>query len=279
MPYIDHIYYEETGAGRPVIFIHCPALSHVYWRPAMERLQSICRCIAIDLRGHGRSGLGEQPWTFADICRDLALLTRRRNLHQPMLVGYSAGGSIALQAAVEDPDLYGGVVAVSAFSECCTWTMKAKVGLGLAGVNLGLVRMIGPNIISTNSAGKAHMQAMLPDARGVHPASLRSFLQETLRVNFTDRLGEIRAPVMLMGGTKDDWMHGYYRMLMKKLPSARAIFFPGVDHRVATRRPADFADSVAAFLQEIDRPDDPAFFHPTIEYPGVTEHQLHNSPQ
>jgi pimeloyl-ACP methyl ester carboxylesterase len=278
MPYIEHIYYEETGAGRPVVFIHCPALSHIYWRPVMDRLGGLCRCIAIDLRGHGRSGLGETPWTFADICRDLSLLTRGLGLEEPVLVGYSAGGSIALMAASEDPDLYGGVVAVSAFSECCTWTMKAKVGLGLAGVGLGLVGMIGPNIISTNSANKAHMQAMLPDARHVSPVALRSYLTETLRVNFTDRLGTIRAPVLLVGGTRDDWMHGYYRILMQKLPAARAIFYPGVDHRVPTRRPDDFADTITAFLYEIEHPDDPIFAEPTTDFPGQAEHRLHDSP-
>ncbi|HWI66698.1 MAG TPA: alpha/beta fold hydrolase, partial [Symbiobacteriaceae bacterium] len=80
MPYVNHLYYEETGAGRPVILIHCPALSHIYWRPIMDRLGSVCRCIAIDIRGHGRSGLGDRPWRFADIAADVAMLTRALQL-------------------------------------------------------------------------------------------------------------------------------------------------------------------------------------------------------
>jgi pimeloyl-ACP methyl ester carboxylesterase len=277
MPYVEHIYYEETGAGRPVVMIHCPALSHIYWRPIMDRLGSTCRCIAMDLRGHGRSGRGDVPWTFADIASDIALLTRRLNLDRPVLVGYSAGGSISLVAAAEEPDLYGGVVAVSSFSECCTLTMKIKVGLGLAAVKLGLVPYIGPNIIATNSTDAAHTRAMLPDAKSVHPVSLRSYFLETLTASFTERLKQIRVPVLLVNGVKDDWMHGYYRTLHRELPHAQAVFYPGVDHRVPTRRPELFADTVAEFLASLEprSPEAQAPLLPTYMHPGVVEPPLH----
>lgn len=278
MPYVNHLYYEETGAGRPVVFVHCPALSHIYWRPVMERLGSSCRCIAIDIRGHGRSGRRDTPWTFADIAGDLAMLTRELHLDDPVLVGYSSGASIALTAALADPALYGGVVAVSAFSECCTLSMRAKVGLGLAAVKLGLVRFIGPNIIGTNSVGKAHTRAMLPDAKSVSPVALKSFLTETMRTNFSHRLHGIRIPVLLIYGTDDDWMHPYYRTLHERLPQARAIFFPKVDHRVPTRQPELFADAVAEFAAGLDAaPDEPWEIPllPTYEHPGVERHPLH----
>lgn len=276
MPYINHLYYEETGAGRPVILIHCPALSHIYWRPVMDRLAACCRCIAIDVRGHGRSGLGDTPWTFSDIADDIIMLTRALHLEEPVLVGYSSGASIAFLAVLQEPALFGGVVAVGAFSECCTMTMHVKVNLGLLMLELGLLRFIGPNIIGTNSVGKAHTKAMLPDARRVRPTSLRSFFLETKRNNFTSRLHGIRQPVLLIYGTKDDWMHGYYRTLRDRLPDVRAIFFPNTDHRVPTREPEAFADAVAEFLAYLDnRPDEdeetPVL--PTYQHPGVEAHQ------
>ncbi|HYF91957.1 MAG TPA: alpha/beta hydrolase [Symbiobacteriaceae bacterium] len=279
MPYVNHLYYEETGAGRPVIFIHCPALSHIYWRPVMERLASTCRCIAIDIRGHGRSGLRDQPWRFSDIAADVAMLTRELFLDDPVLVGYSSGGTIALLAALNDPALYGGIVAVSSFSECCTTSMKLKIGVGLAGVRLGLVPFIGSNIISTNSVGKAHTRAMLPDARQTSPIALRSFLNESLRTNFSHRLHGVRVPVLLVNGAKDEWMHGYYRILRERLPQARAIFFPGVDHRVPTRQPELFADAVAEFVAGLNAaPEEEPFEYPvlpTYEHPGVEQYPLH----
>jgi pimeloyl-ACP methyl ester carboxylesterase len=268
------LYYEETGAGRPVIFIHCPALSHIYWRPIMDRLAGVCRCIAIDIRGHGRSGLGDKPWTFADIADDVAMLTRELALEDAVVVGYSAGGAIALVAAIREPALYGGLIPVSAFSECCTLSMKVKIQMGLACIRMGLVPLIGPNIIGTNSAGPAHTRAMLPDAKQVNPVSLRCFLEETVKVSFTDRLHGVRIPVLLVNGDQDDWMHPYYRLLRSKLPAARSVFFRGVDHRVPTRQPELFADTVAEFLAQLDGPE-PSLPLPDWNHPGVEQHPLH----
>ncbi len=249
MPFIEHIYYEEAGAGRPLIFLHCPALSHVYWRPLMDRLQDRYRCIAIDIRGHGRSGLGDTPWTFRDIAADLGLVSARLDAERPVLVGYSSGATIALQALVDTPNRYGGLVAVSGFSECCTLNMKIKTRLGLLAVHCGLTRWIGPNIIGTNSTGHAHTRAMLPDARQVRPQSLRSFLLESQRVNITKDLHRIKVPTLLVYGATNDWMHGYYRILQREIPHARAVFVPHTDHRVPTRRPDELAQLVTEFLQ------------------------------
>lgn len=250
MPYVEHIYYEEAGAGRPLVFIHCPALSHVYWRPLMELMQGEFRCIAMDIRGHGRSGKGDVPWTFRDIASDVHLLADRLGLQRPGLVGYSAGGTIGLQAMTDRPDHFGALVAISAFSECCTLPMRIKIGLGLLCTNLGLSPLIGPNVISSNSVGPGHTKAMLPDAKQVNPVSLRSFLEQSKRVHITGQLGRIKAPVLLAFGATDEWMHHYYRILQREIPHARAHFFPKTDHRVPTRKPKELAAAITEFLQE-----------------------------
>jgi pimeloyl-ACP methyl ester carboxylesterase len=248
MPYVKHLYYEETGQGRPVIFVHCPALSHIYWRPVMERLKTFCRAIAIDIRGHGKSGRGETPWTFTDIGRDVALLTRELGLQRPVLVGYSAGSSISMQAALDEPGLFGGLVLVGAFSQCNSLLLLAKARVGLSLVRLGLVPFIGASVVGTNSVDKEHTRQMLPDARQCNPVALASFLQGVLRFDCTKRLPSLRLPVLLVYGTNDEPMHGYYHILQRGLPEARAVFVPDSDHRVPTRKPAEFADLVAEFL-------------------------------
>lgn len=254
MPNIAHLYYEESGQGPSVIFIHCPALSHVYWSPVIDRMKSACRCIALDLRGHGRSGLGDRPWHFADIAADLHLLTRTLGLDHPVLVGYSAGGSIAMEAALQEPTLYGGLVLVSAFSEGSGLFFRAKVGLGLSLVKLGLTRYIGPDIIRTNSCGPDHIRAMLPDAQSVRPTALASYLRETLHYRCTNQLRQIDLPVLLVYGGSDEVMHRFYKTLQRGFRHARAHFFPKTDHRVPTRHPVEFGEAVTQFILEINRP-------------------------
>jgi pimeloyl-ACP methyl ester carboxylesterase len=278
MPYIDHIYYEEAGAGHPVILVHCPALSHVYWHPVMERLRHSCHAIAVDIRGHGRSGLRRRPWTFREIGSDVIRLTEQLGLEKPLIVGYSSGGCIALEAALAHQDLFTGLVLVGGLSECTTLHLTLKVNLGLAAVSLGLTPLVGRSIAKTNHADKAHYRALLPHAQSVSPAALRSFLQETRRCQLTPRLGEIRLPVLLVYGTKDDVMHEYYRLLRTELPAATAVLVPQAAHHIPTAKPMETADLITEFLashtEEV--PLDPtALPMPSPDHPTLTEHQLH----
>ena len=87
------IYYNDWGAGQPVVFSHGWPLSADSWEAQMIFLASNgYRCIAHDRRGHGRSS---QPWsgndmdTYAD---DLSELIETLNLEGAFLIGFSAGG-------------------------------------------------------------------------------------------------------------------------------------------------------------------------------------------
>lgn len=279
MPYIRHLFYEETGAGRPVILIHCPAVSHLLWRPVITRLRTACRCFAIDLRGHGRSGLGDTPWTFTDIAADIAMLVRRLGLEPaPLLVGYSSGGSICLQAALDEPDLYGGLAIIGGFSECTTPHLRSKARLGLMAVRAGLTPLIGRSVVATNHATPEHAREMLPEARAVRPQALLSYLQETMRAGFTARLGEIHRPVLLVYGTDDDRMHPYYRKLRAGLPAARSAFVPRCGHQVPTRHPTALADLLAEFAAQLEPDETDPLLQPSFRHPGVDLHPLDGHP-
>ncbi|HTJ64981.1 MAG TPA: alpha/beta hydrolase [Alphaproteobacteria bacterium] len=87
------IYYNDWGAGQPIVFSHGWPLSADAFEDQMFFLASRgYRCIAHDRRGHGRSG---QPWTGNDLdtyADDLATLTEALDLRDAIHVGHSTGG-------------------------------------------------------------------------------------------------------------------------------------------------------------------------------------------
>ena len=87
------IYYNDWGAGQPVVFSHGWPLSADAFEDQMFYLASRgYRCIAHDRRGHGRSG---QPWTGNDMntyADDLAELVQKLDLKNVVHVGHSTGG-------------------------------------------------------------------------------------------------------------------------------------------------------------------------------------------
>lgn len=91
-PSVD-LFYDDQGAGQPIVLIHCWPLSHQVWRQQTAALTAAgFRCIAYDRRGFGDSGkpgVGYDYDTFAD---DLHALIVALDLRDVILAGYSMGG-------------------------------------------------------------------------------------------------------------------------------------------------------------------------------------------
>ena len=99
MPYLqlEHgrkLYYEEVGAGRPVVFIHgWKASADVYAEPSRLLTQAgNYRCIRYDHCGHKRSDSPDTPATLQTLAQDLHSLITALQLEKPILVGWSMGG-------------------------------------------------------------------------------------------------------------------------------------------------------------------------------------------
>jgi pimeloyl-ACP methyl ester carboxylesterase len=98
MPFIEtrdgaQLFYNDWGAGRPVVLIHGWPLDSDMWEyQATTLAQHGLRVIAYDRRGFGRSS---QPWTGYDydtLSDDLAAVLDHLDLRQATLVGFSMGG-------------------------------------------------------------------------------------------------------------------------------------------------------------------------------------------
>jgi pimeloyl-ACP methyl ester carboxylesterase len=63
------------------------------------------RAVAVDLRGHGRSGDG--PWEWERVLDDVEAVVRHLDLGNPAVVGHSLGGMIAVQWALRHPECPG----------------------------------------------------------------------------------------------------------------------------------------------------------------------------
>ena len=86
---------EWAGAGPPIVMIHGSAgMAHTCGALA-ERLAPFHRIIAVDLRGHGFSDKPPAGYDLAAHVGDLSELIRVLRLRRPLLLGHSAGGTIA----------------------------------------------------------------------------------------------------------------------------------------------------------------------------------------
>ncbi len=97
-------YWDTGGSGQPVVFIHGIAGCVEHWQHQFESPDQQLRLIALDLPGHGQSGLGHQPYDIAKFTTFIWRFVDAMKLDSISLVGWSMGGAISLRATVAQPD-------------------------------------------------------------------------------------------------------------------------------------------------------------------------------
>src|SRR5579885_2730904 len=97
---------EGTSATRgvPVVFLHAFPLSSRMWDGQVALVSPHARVITYDIRGHGKSPVGDGQYTIEGHVDDLIALLDERRIAKAVLVGLSMGGYIALRALERNPD-------------------------------------------------------------------------------------------------------------------------------------------------------------------------------
>jgi pimeloyl-ACP methyl ester carboxylesterase len=108
------IYAEDTGQGSPaLVFLHYWGGSRRTWSGVVEQLSDRFRCIAVDLRGWGKSDRHNEDYNLFTQADDIEGVIEELNLMDFVLVGHSMGGKIAQILAGRRPDGLRAVVLVA----------------------------------------------------------------------------------------------------------------------------------------------------------------------
>lgn len=109
------INYESRGEGPPVVFVHGLGGSANVWHGVMGMMAQHHHVVAMDLRGHGRSG-GKGTFSIEGWAKDVEKLIRHLELPAVTLVGHSLGTLVVQHLAQTKPDLCEKLVLVGGIS-------------------------------------------------------------------------------------------------------------------------------------------------------------------
>lgn len=94
--------WDWPGTGTPLIFAHATGFHSRCWDAVIAHFPDR-RCIALDLRGHGRSDKPAPPYDLRDFGVDVAALLVRRGIYAAVAIGHSLGGHAVTLAAALAP--------------------------------------------------------------------------------------------------------------------------------------------------------------------------------
>ncbi|MBW2453914.1 MAG: alpha/beta fold hydrolase [Deltaproteobacteria bacterium] len=251
------IHYTDEGEGEPVLLVHGFAVNaDLNWRRPgiIKALSPDYRVIAMDLRGHGRSGKPPVGRYGMALVQDIPRLLDHLDIERAHLVGYSLGGFVALKCAATHPDRLLSVAALgsgweplnqhgSAFESLAALADELEAGRGiepLAG-HLGADRQ-RPSLlhrfwVKVLTGTFNDKRALVGILRGVPELALSA-----------DELRGLQVPLCSIVGSKDPLVDGI-RAMGGLVPDHSVTIVEGADHiRAPLRR--ELREALRTFLQQ-----------------------------
>ena len=245
--YIDEVsrLVPVEGEGPPVVLVHGFASSlDGNWRaPGVidALIAAGRRVIALDCRGHGKSGKPHDPAAYggAAMADDVLALMDHLGVARADLAGYSMGGFVSATLLVLHPERFRSVI-------------LAGVGDGLlGGWSAARGEAIARALESADGANAEDPTArgfrLFAEASGNDLAALAA-IQRAFRGSFEPaRLSDVTLPVMVLIG-EGDTLAGPAGKLAAAIPGAKHVLIPG-DHLTAVGQP-QFPRAICDFLAE-----------------------------
>jgi pimeloyl-ACP methyl ester carboxylesterase len=154
--------FDVAGMGSPqFLFVHGLGGDRTHFAPQMEYFAGRGRTLNAELRGHGASDKPKQVYSVEGFAEDLVWLCTRQQITQPVIVGQSMGGNMALEIAARYPDFPAGLVLLDSgvFFPASTGTVFAGYLEGLRGPNFAdeVCRIVADSCLPTDRC-RAHVE-------------------------------------------------------------------------------------------------------------------------
>ena len=188
------VYYEVYGKGKPIVLLHGAFYTiEMNWAQLIPELAKTRKVIAIEMQGHGHSPYYERKLEIATLASDVEQVMNYLKIDSADVAGYSMGGSIAYQFAVQFPKRLKKLVIISSTYKSSGWLPETNDAL----------KGFKPEFFD-NTPLKTGYEAVAPDK-----TKWRSFLDQMIvfageTFNIGDsNIAHITSPVLLIAGDND----------------------------------------------------------------------------
>lgn len=243
------IFVRDEGTGESVLLLHGHTLDHRVWDDVSHDLVAAgLRTLCPDLRGHGRSDRPSRGYHWSHHVADVVGVLAQRDITSAVVVGFSYGGGVALEMALEHPGLVQRLILVSPvlpdrpFEDEFMANLK-QVARTIRGEGLRQA-MEGPWLASplfTPSLRRPGVRDRLAAIVRDFPGA--DYLAESIDPPARDwtvpeRLGEIRAAtVVLTGELEMAGFRGWAAEIAAGVPEARLAVVSGCGHLLPFEAP------------------------------------------
>jgi pimeloyl-ACP methyl ester carboxylesterase len=254
---------QSEGDGRAVVFVHGNSSSARTWLPVLTGpFGRRFRCLAFDLPGHGQSApaADHSAYSLPGYAAVLAAFTQACGAADAVIVGWSLGGHIALEAAPAMPAAAGYVIFGT--PPVASAVQMADAFLPNPALNVGFTSDVSPELARAYAASFTTPGSALPldeftaDILRTDGAARAALFASVGEGRFTDELAIVAAlerPLAILQGDGEQLVNlGYLQQLsIPSLWRSRVQLIAGAGHAAHQEAPATFTELLDQFLADL----------------------------
>jgi pimeloyl-ACP methyl ester carboxylesterase len=262
------LYYEETGAGTPIVFVHEFAGDWRTWEPQVRHFSRRYRCVAYNARGYPPSDVPAdvERYSQSRARDDILAVLDALGVERAHIVGNSMGGFAALHFGMAySPRALSLVVCgcgygahpsqYAQFQAQCRELAKTILDKGMA------------HVAATYGHGPSRLQLKAKDPRGF-AEFIRNFSEHSPEGSANTMLGyqarrpslydltadmaRITVPVLIVAGDEDDPTLEPSLMMKRAIPTAALAVLPKSGHMTNLEEPALFNRLLEDFFHQVE---------------------------
>jgi len=252
--------YEVSGRGEPAVFIHGAFIADTF-RPLLAEpsLGGRYRLILYHRRGYVGSSRASGPVSVARQAADCRALLRHLGLERAHVVGHSYGGLVALQLALEAPDVAHSLALLEPglMVGASAQDYRESLARGVERYRQAGAAVVVDEFLQARWPGyRATLEGVLPGAFAQAVADAETWFEREASGQLGWHFGEaevrrISQPTLsVLGGESDALWSRFgetHRLLLEWLPHAEGFVLPGTTHFMQIENPRGMAEALAAF--------------------------------
>lgn len=252
--------YSVDGEGTPLVLIHGVGADREAWDQVIAHLKGRYRIVRPDLRGHGQSVKSPGPYSLEGFAKDCLRLMDHVGMDKAHLVGFSLGGLIAQQLAIQSPERFLSMTAISSIAgrteeEQQRVLQRAKT-LSEEGALTHLANAVERWFTDEFRAARPEvLEWRRKKSLQNDPVSYAAAYHVLASSDLADQLHKIELPVLAMTGECDIGSPPHMsKTIATRAQNGRLVIFPKLKHSVLLEAPDRIAQELESFLSNLPNP-------------------------
>lgn len=236
------IYYEIYGNGAPLLLLHGSILGYIdEFSSCIPELSKHFKVIAVALRGHGKSELGNEPLSYRLFAEDALTVLKQEAADSAAVLGFSAGAITGYYLAANFPKQITRLVTLAGVLHSDSYRPEALAYLKQLTVDK--LEKMYPDFITSRKKKMAQperYQELIDKLRATWTAG--SYTAPA-------KPSDIKCSVLVIGGDRDFYFSvDAFASAYKQIPGSQLAVIPNADHVTMIQRKMIFTDVILPFL-------------------------------